>query len=162
MFTTLNSVISKALKEFEQKLLEEHKIVISPNIWTTSGCQVILKTGPRKGVPCGKKLAIGKCVCSAHAKNGATPANSPAVKPVVNTTDPERVTAKKSKYGNFVWDKIVLDKNTKKAVGHENDDGTIVPLTDEERARCVRSKVPIAEIVEKKKEAEEETEELQL
>ena len=133
------NVVRTALVHFVGTLEVKYEIKVPDRAWI-GGCQTILKSGARAGQLCGKTLRAGSGACSSHSK--AT-AETPLPKP---SAVKELAYFRKSKYGRYVCENLVLDKATKGVCGREEEDGTVNPLTAEDRKRCVALRLQIVEL----------------
>lgn len=156
-------VVRRALLAFSTKVEESHNVKVSDQVWSSStpqsgGCPVLLKTGARTGQPCGKNIPAGKSACSAHSRGGATPVNTgtPAPKP---SGIKEQAVFRRTAFGNYACEGMVVDKLTKGIYGREDKDGKIIPLTADDKRRCVQLGLQISEKKEEVKEESKEVEE---
>ena len=134
------SVVRTALVHFVGTLEVKYEIKVPDRAWI-GGCQTILKSGARAGQLCGKTLKAGSGACSSHSKASAS--ETPLPKP---SAVKELAYFRKSKYGRYVCENLVLDKATKGVCGREEEDGTVNPLTAEDRKRCVALRLQIVEL----------------
>lgn len=136
--TALSALVRKALTEFVDTIQTTHSVVVKDECWSMSGCQVVLKTGPRAGHACGKALAAGKSTCPAHGRTpapitggastgGATPSQAVKATPVF----------RKTAHGNYAFEGLVVSRTTKMIVGVELPDGKIGPLSVEDKRKVV-------------------------
>jgi hypothetical protein len=113
----------------------------------------------------GNKSELCDRILSGAAKSNDTGKNkSKKTKP--KSKQEENLRVCKSKYGNYTYDALVIDKGTRMVVGIELDDGTIGPLTKAGIEKCHRYKLKFAiplnlDATEEKSNSEEEEEELE-
>ena len=110
----------------------------------------------------GNKSELCDRILSGAAKSNDTGKNkSKKTKP--KSKQEENLRVCKSKYGNYTYDALVIDKGTRMVVGIELDDGTIGPLTKAGIEKCHRYKLKFAiplnlDATEEKSNSEEEEE----
>ena len=134
--------VRTALTGLVKNIQDTYGFAVPEKVWL-SGCQVVLKSGARAGQLCGKTLKSGSSTCAAHTKStGTTAPTAPSpAGPVVK----EQACFRKSKFNNFTCEGLVIDRITKGVYGRERDDGTIVPLTADDRKRCITLGLQITE-----------------
>ena len=142
-FIETSDVIKTYLCKFVTVLESTYGIKVPDRAWI-GGCQTILKSGARAGQLCGKALKTGGTACAAHSRGGSTPAPVTGVSPVKPGVK-EQACFRRSACGNFVCDGLVIDRATKGVYGREEKDGTIVPLTADDRKRCVALNLQITD-----------------
>jgi hypothetical protein len=134
--TTLTDLVRKALTEFVQSINTTHGISVNDNCWAINRCQTIIKTGVRTGQTCGKPLVAGKGACTSHSRISTTAVSSlgtTAVSASVKATPAFRKTA----HGNYAFENLVISKASKKIYGVELPDGTIGPLSLDDRRKVI-------------------------
>ena len=111
----------------------------------------------------GNKSELCDRILSGAAKSNETVKKSKKSKP----KQEENLRVCKSKYGNYTYDGLIIDKGTRMVVGIELNDGTVGPLTKAGIDKCHRYKLKFAiplnlDATEEKSNSEDEEEEAEI
>lgn len=125
-----NNIINKANKSY--------------NTETPRFCIMELRSGPRKGEECGKKITgtSNNIYCTIHAKKNKS--NSPVTSNVMDETNNLGLIFKKNRWGRYQFGStglVLSDSNDKRIIGKQLENGLIADLTDDDIMLCKRRKL---------------------
>jgi len=162
----------------------------SPKSQDVSKCQYKSTKGKNEGELCGTKVSDESksgLYCKKHLKQETEANNSSAKKvekpktktvekdqPKITSSYIEKKTSTfnivKNKFGNY-WNEatcLVFDKETKRAIGKQSEDGKIIPLTKQDIETCKNNNLPyktpdniISSSVQKDDDNEEDDEDIE-
>ncbi len=127
--SSISASIANIFVTFAEHLEKKFNVQVTGECWKPidKHCGATLQSGPNKNTPCQKPKMAGSDRCSMHSKKATVQTVTPSVIDVAGIP-----CFRANKWGNISYNGLILDKNAKKIIGRQEEDGKIGKLTSKD------------------------------